>query len=32
MKVTCAIVNCKYSSEKFDSSGVVFVRFPSDET
>ncbi|XP_015111330.1 zinc finger protein 616 [Diachasma alloeum] len=32
MKVVCAAPNCKYSSDHEDSSHVIFVSFPNDDT
>ncbi|XP_076637970.1 uncharacterized protein LOC143350063 isoform X1 [Colletes latitarsis] len=32
MKVVCAAKNCKYSSENEDSTHVIFINFPNDDT
>ncbi|XP_071643421.1 LOW QUALITY PROTEIN: uncharacterized protein [Temnothorax longispinosus] len=32
MRIVCAALNCKYSSESEDSSNVTFINFPNDDT
>ncbi|KAG5322086.1 ZN182 protein, partial [Acromyrmex heyeri] len=32
MKIVCAALNCKYSSENEDSSNVTFINFPNNDT
>ncbi|CAL1675241.1 unnamed protein product [Lasius platythorax] len=32
MRIVCAALNCKYSSENEDSSNVIFINFPNDDT
>lgn len=32
MRVACAAKNCKYSLENEDSSRVIFINFPNDDT
>lgn len=32
MRIVCAALNCKYSSENEDSSNVTFINFPNDDT
>ncbi|XP_011303675.1 zinc finger protein 836 [Fopius arisanus] len=32
MKVVCAAPTCKYSSDHEDSSNIIFVSFPNDDT
>ncbi|XP_014475155.1 PREDICTED: zinc finger protein 84-like isoform X1 [Dinoponera quadriceps] len=32
MRIVCSALNCKYSSEDEDSSSVIFINFPNDDT
>ncbi|XP_011644484.1 zinc finger protein 595-like isoform X1 [Pogonomyrmex barbatus] len=32
MRIVCAASNCKYSSKSEDSSNVIFINFPNDDT
>lgn len=32
MRIVCAALNCKYSSENEDSSNVIFINFPNNDT
>ncbi|XP_011881525.1 PREDICTED: zinc finger protein 271-like [Vollenhovia emeryi] len=32
MRLVCAALNCRYSSESEDSSNVSFINFPNDDT
>ncbi|XP_012216852.1 zinc finger protein 271-like [Linepithema humile] len=32
MRIVCAALNCKYSSENEDSSNIIFINFPNDDT
>ncbi|KYM99791.1 PREDICTED: zinc finger protein 675-like [Cyphomyrmex costatus] len=32
MRIVCAALNCKYSSENEDSSNVTFINFPNNDT
>ncbi|XP_028044546.1 zinc finger protein 43 isoform X2 [Monomorium pharaonis] len=32
MRIICAALNCKYSSESEDSSNITFINFPNDDT